>query len=744
MFRKTSFFRQSVAFEWSATSTSRAIKWCALGLFLPLLLPLFTGQMFVRGDLGNFHIPIRYLYHEALRTGDSFWWTPALYSGFFLFGEGQAGMAHPFHWLIYRALPLSVALNLEIVSGYLITLTGMRLCLRRFGLSADCAWFGGMVFAFSGFNLLHLYHVNAIGIVSHAPWLLLATHVLMTSPVHRERAWAFGGVALLLASQLLLGYPQYVWLTWLGVAYLVICLLLAQPIRPSRLILLATAAALGVLVGSVQLLATRESLLASSRAAMSLELRMSYSLEPKNLLSLWSPDLSSVMSIYNGAFSTTALAWLAVRGRALPHRALIAALLVLAFIALLFALGPNGGVYPWLSSLPGLNTFRAPVRHTVLFHLSLSGIAAVVLEDLIGLTRRGETIKMRSLWPLAVPVVFGIATALAPLRSWWFGGTSEWWRGVLDPHWLRGNLMFPWPWLCVLTLAVVLVVLATRGMAWCVPALVFVAALDQGLWGYSYQYGLDGEYLRSTGDLSTGGPPDAVPGDLVFAPRLRDSATSPWMSSNSGVMRGLRRSSGYVGLPPKLNLDPVDPIAQRIAGVAWRPTETGWVRLTDSMPRVRLVARTQISADVAADSHLVDIARVALVGRPIASLWGEPGSTRIVTDRPGAIIVDTTASGRQLLVVTERFQAGWTANEDGRPRELVRVFGDYIGCVVEAGTHRVALTFVPASLRIGRLACGVGVSLTLLTMVFLLFPRTTPGHIRRADRRSAGRSRSVQ
>ena len=59
----------------------------------------------------------------------------------------------------------------------------------------------------------------------------------------------------------------------------------------------------------------------------------------------------------------------------------MAALLILAGISLLLALGPVGGIYPWLARLPGLSSFRAPARHLVLFHLALSGIAAVAFED---------------------------------------------------------------------------------------------------------------------------------------------------------------------------------------------------------------------------------------------------------------------------------------------------------------------------------------------------------------------------
>lgn len=38
--------------------------------------------------------------------------------------------------------------------------------LKRFAYSAEAAWFGAIVFAFSGFNLLHLSHMNVVAIAN--------------------------------------------------------------------------------------------------------------------------------------------------------------------------------------------------------------------------------------------------------------------------------------------------------------------------------------------------------------------------------------------------------------------------------------------------------------------------------------------------------------------------------------------------------------------------------------------------
>src|SRR4029078_3516685 len=96
-------------------------------------------------------------------------------------------------------------------------------------------------------------------------------------------------------------------------------------------------------------------------------------------------------------------------------------------------------------------------------------------------------------------------------------------------------------------------------------------------------------------------------------------------------------------------------------------------------------------------------------------------------DVPGRIVVETTAPSRQLLALTERFDAGWRVADDvlqptvdARGQSsgaLLRVYGDFLGYVVGPGTHRVTFRFSPASYQ-----RGLGVTAFGLLVVFLLVP----------------------
>ena len=105
----------------------RLTSWIQLAcvlLFAAMAAPFFWGRVVTHDDLGAFHLPVRDFYATQLARGESFDWMPSLYSGFYLTGEGQAGMYHPLHWLLYRLLPLGAAFNLALLLSYPLMLGG--------------------------------------------------------------------------------------------------------------------------------------------------------------------------------------------------------------------------------------------------------------------------------------------------------------------------------------------------------------------------------------------------------------------------------------------------------------------------------------------------------------------------------------------------------------------------------------------------------------------------------------------
>ncbi len=188
----------------------------ALGLFVMLSWPIWTNRLYTYDDVKNLHIPYRCIYSLALKAGDSFLWTPRFFCGYYIHSEGEAGFCHPLHWLLYRTLPVELAFNLEFLLNYVVMFAGMFVLLRRWSVEAAGALIGAMIFSFSGFGILHFMHMNALGVVSLLPWLLLACDVLMCAKDLRHVALAALAVALLTGLQHLAGYPQFLIFCLLG------------------------------------------------------------------------------------------------------------------------------------------------------------------------------------------------------------------------------------------------------------------------------------------------------------------------------------------------------------------------------------------------------------------------------------------------------------------------------------------------------------------------------------------------
>lgn len=696
---------------------------CAV-IFAPLCIPLVTQRIFTLDDLTWFHLPIRFLYRAALLHGTSFLWTPELNNGLFLHAEGQAGMAHPFHLALYRLSPLWAAMNIEMLSSYVLAFAGMIGFLRRCSLKTEAALAGAMAFAFSGFNVMHLSHLNAVAIVAHVPWLLWSADLVLSSRSSRGLAAGVGGVALVLGSQLLLGYPQYVWMAGLALVWFIAYRLWCG-IPAHRAALLAFALVCGVLIGSVQLVPTLDAARSTFRAETPFEFRLLFSLHPLNVMQLWSPFVFAQrtyspvsggeaavpheFALYDGGLATVALVWVMLRWRARRHREFSAALLILTLAGMMLAFGRYGGAYPVLARLPGIASFRAPARHIALVHFAFAALAALVIDDLLELARRGLRLDWRDLWPLAIPLALSIATLVAAhvlTGSTWASNHN---LHLSSPPRLIGGVV-------AIATPVILVALAARGSSVAVPVLVIATAVDLAAWGVKYVwFGRPTTIQSKTASIAV--PPGAGPGDYVFPPISPDER-------NVFVLAGLRPTMAYVGLEPPQVLAANDPIAQRIAGAKWAWGPAGWSAVRNSMPRARLVADVRVSSHVAADVRVIDIARTAVLEAPLDQLLsGIAGRATLIEDSPGRLVVDSETNGAQLLVITERFHSGWTATEDGHATVVRAAYGDFLACIVSGGRHTVTFTFDPASVRRGLWLTLSGVLLTATGIAWLFSSR---------------------
>jgi len=137
------------------------------------------------------------------------------------------------------------------------------------------------------------------------------------------------------------------------------------------------------------------------------------------------------------------------------------------------------------------------------------------------------------------------------------------------------------------------------------------------------------------------------------------------------------------------------------------------------------VTQVVTSDDPARDVAEAPLETTGLVDEPLELPSGSPGTVTILSERPGQFRLQADSPTRQLLVVLESYHPGWQAEVDGRPQPVVRVNGDFMGCLVGPGQQEVVLDFRPRSLLLGRALSLLGMLAMCGCVVadFLLRPR---------------------
>src|SRR5262249_52499167 len=281
------------------------------------------------------------------------------------------------------------------------------------------------------------------------------------------------------------------------------------------------------------------------------------------------------------------------------------------------------------------------------------------------------------------------------------------------------------------TLATTLILAAARGSPYALAGIIVFAAVDQGLYGVSFLW----DPFRSS-------PLEAVSAGQALPPEPTTYRVQS--DTNFFTLSGLQLAGGYIAFRPRQFLNTLQVKRLQLAGVEWVQTRapwgpndtpspldsslvedrrvtydglgnpSSWARISKPMARARLVTQSRVSVAPAQDIDSIDIASTALVPNALPLEEGPVGTVSIELDKPGHIQVSATTPSRQLLLLTESWHDGWRASVDGVARDVVRVNGDFLGCVVESGQHLVEFSFQPESLRRGAWLSGLGLTLLIL------------------------------
>jgi hypothetical protein len=701
--------------------------------------PIVLGRVPVHGDMGWHFLPVRGLYAQCLQRGDSFDWMPQLFCGYFLTGEGQHGPYHPAHWLMYRWLPLDVAFSFEVFFPVILLGTGMVVFLRRY-INLPGACMGGLLAAFSVTFVVHMQQPCITTIIAHLPWMLAAIHAVLNAATSRKRHLAFAAIALLTGSQILLGHPQATWFSMLTASLFGLYLLTTQRKGWKSWLIVGGAVSLGICLGAVQLLATYELLQTTHRATADVSKLSRGSVHPTDFLFAFSPwkEWSAFFPAYFGAVPSVLLFWWCIAWRHHPdsnqrsgpcceignQRRAILHLSMWAFLAALFtailSMGVEGKLYYLQTMLPFVGRFRTPARILMIPHFCVAILAAIAFARLVSHARTGQ----KTPWThLALPWLPFIISALFALGAFLFRDFNP--QGGFRSLLFLGPLYFMG--------AAIALTLAARGRQIGLGILVVLAVVDLGV--HSVANPTKGNYhwsnLPTYNDYLASHPlpPDTDSGRIVHEGNPGDFLRRV----NPYLLMGHRATNGNAGLYVRQALDYRHLNSLRVAETAWywqpgnddlrvaglvSPPGGGWCTVPDPLPRVRMVSRVQFSDEPREDLKNIDIDKTALVARSLQLPASIPGTAEIRDDRPGEISVQVDTPGEQLLVVSESYHRSWQVSLDGKPAQLERVNGDFIGCVVSQGKHRVDFAFRCDSLRLGKFLSLASLALVMVTAVF--------------------------
>lgn len=133
----------------------------------------------------------------------------------------------------------------------------------------------------------------------------------------------------------------------------------------------------------------------------------------------------------------------------------------------------------------------------------------------------------------------------------------------------------------------------------------------------------------------------------------------------------------------------------------------------------------------------VDARTTALIadGQPLPKVSPivAPGEDRVTIDArtDTSLTATATTDAPGVVVFSEVYADGWTVTVDGKPAELLRANHALRSVAVPAGTHTIAMTYAPHSLRIGLILSGIGFGLAAIltgATVALWFRDRRPPH----------------
>ncbi len=417
------------------SSDFRAIVFLALAPFVyywPATLGLKT---FFAYDIQYLFYPIRFELARRLAEGALPFWSTTMHGGFPLLAEGQVGALYPLNWILYRFLPLHVALSYSLLPHLALAGVGMYLFLHTQNGRASTAFVGALSFSFSGFFVAKIQHMTNMIAAGWMPWLFFCYEKFAHARDARARRAWFAAISGVAALMLLNGHPQ---LDFMAVSLFGLWVLFASLTRAERSIrarfreiaLVVLALALGAGIAAVQLAPFVELFPFSIRGeTYAAQEWASYSLDPERFIQIVSPfALEGPFDPNIEFFGYAGLLPLALAATAIAARRdkRVWFWIAMVIVALALALGNHNPFYELLYNVPIFNRFRVPARFLLWFIFAMACLAARALDHLTQKLGDGARARRVSQWIALGLGVLILGALLAAYNATWEFWLDAW------------------------------------------------------------------------------------------------------------------------------------------------------------------------------------------------------------------------------------------------------------------------------------------------------------------------------
>ena len=380
------------------------ITFVIFAFFFKLFWPLsiFITPDYGRSDSWHLSIANKYYLQEELKKNRIPIWNPSIGTGFPTLAEGQTGIFFLPNIVLFRLFPFVFAYNLDLALTFLIASLGTYLFARSLNLSKLPSTYAALVFALSGFLVVHVQHLHLAQTASLMPLLFWAVNEFSK----KKQFFYLLILSLVISQQLFAGFPQ---LVFYGLVALLIysisisfSIFKRASVQIKFLILIASAVILGFLISAVQVLPTAELLKLSSRQGNPRQVLSQFPYKGANLLQFLNPFIlgSPKDATYPrwvpgkwGIFWENT-AYVGILPLALALTVIVRSLLkrtkkfyisyslsLITLVSVLFALGELSPLHP-VFSFPPFSIFRVPSRFLLVTQFGLVVLSAICLQKI--------------------------------------------------------------------------------------------------------------------------------------------------------------------------------------------------------------------------------------------------------------------------------------------------------------------------------------------------------------------------